>query len=117
MSSVIGENLVIYTAQNMKENNTSIVGGDINSGVRASFNDPSSAAQVVIYSSSIADTSQTLTLAGRIAGGMIVSEAMSLNGIDHVTTDNTYERILNASVNAIGAGIITVSGKLVNKIA
>ena len=40
--SVVNTDLVIYTASDMPENNTSIVGGDINSGIRASFDDPSS---------------------------------------------------------------------------
>ena len=59
--SVVNTDLVIYTASGMPENNTSIVGGDINSGIRASFDDPSSASPIIIYSSSGTDTSQNLT--------------------------------------------------------
>ena len=47
--SVVNTDLVIYTASGMPENNTSMAGGDINSGIRASFDDPSSPSQIIIY--------------------------------------------------------------------
>ena len=83
--SVVNTDLVIYTASNMPENNTSIVGGDINSGIRASFDDPSSSSLIIIYSSSGTDTSQNLTLTGRTAAGTIISESLALNGTSNVT--------------------------------
>jgi len=114
--SVVNTDLVIYTASNMPENNTSIVGGDINSGIRASFDDPSSASLVIIYSSSGTDTSQNLTLTGRTAAGTIISESLALNGTSNVASTYTYGRILKATLDAIAVGNITVSGSTVNKI-
>ena len=114
--SVVNTDLVIYTASNMPENNTSIVGGDINSGIRASFDDPSSSSTIIIYSSSDTDTSQNLTLVGRAVGGTIISESLVLNGTSNVNSVYTYNRILTASLDAIAVGNITVSGNDVNKI-
>ena len=114
--SVANTDLVIYTASGMPENNTSIVGGDINSGIRASFDDPSSASPIIIYSSSGTDTSQNLTLTGRTAAGTIISESLALNGTSNVTSTYTYGRILKATLDAITVGDITVSGSTVNKI-
>ena len=116
MSSIISSDLVVYTAQNMPENNTDTVGGNINSGIRASFDDPSSAVPIVFYSSSASDTSQNLTLTGRTAAGIIVTETKSLNGTTNVTSTYTYERILKSTLSATGVGTITVSGNGVNKI-
>ena len=114
--SVANTDLVIYTASGMPENNTSIVGGDINSGIRASFDDPSSSNTIIIYSSSGTDTSQNLTLTGRAGGGTVISESLALNGTDNVASVYTYNRILTASLDALAVGNITVSGNGVNKI-
>ena len=114
--SVANTDLVVYIASGMPENNTSIVGGDINSGIRASFDDPSSSSTIIIYSSSGTDTSQNLTLAGRADGGTIISESLALNGTSNVNSVYTYNRILTASLDAIAVGNITVSGNDVNKI-
>ena len=115
--SVSRSNLVIYTALNMPEDNTSLTGGDINSGIRASFDDPSSSSNIVIYSASAADTSQNLTLTGRTDNGTIVNEVMSLSGVTPVTSTYIYNRILKTDLNTACWGIITVSGQSVNNIA
>ena len=117
MSSVISADLVVYTAQNMPENNTDTVGGAINSGIRASFDDPSSAVPIVFYSSSASDTSQNLTLTGRTSAGTVVSETKSLNGTANVTSTYTYERLLKVNLSSAGIGVITVSGNGVNKVS
>ena len=114
--SVVNTDLVIYTASNMPENNTSIVGGDINSGIRASFDDPSSSSTIIIYSSSGTDTSQNLTLTGRTDAGTIISESLALNGTSNVASTYTYGRILTATLDATAVGDVTVSGSAVNKI-
>jgi hypothetical protein len=115
--SVVSADLVIYTAANMPTDNTTIVGGDINSGVRASFDDPSSANQVIIYSSDAGDTSQSLTLTGRTVAGMVISESMSLTGTVHITSTYTYGRVLQALLDTTADGVVSVSGSSVNKIA
>ena len=114
--SVVNTDLVIYTASGMPENNTSIAGGDINSGIRATFDDPSSPNQIIVYSSSASDTSQNLTLFGRTAAGININESLSLNGTTLVTSTYTYGRILKTNLSAVSVGVITVSGSSVNKI-
>jgi len=114
--SVVGTNLVIYTAVNMPTDNTTIVGGDINSGIRASFDDPSSASQIIIYSSDVGDTSQNLTITGRTVAGMVISESMALNGTVNVTSTYTYGRVLHALLDTTADGVVSVSGSSVNKI-
>ena len=115
--SVVRSNLVIYTASGMPEDNTSLTGGDINSGIRASFDDPSPSSKVVIYSSNAGDTSQNLTLTGRTDNGIVINETLSLSGTDPVITNYTYNRILKTDLNSACWGIITVSGQSVNHIA
>jgi hypothetical protein len=115
--SVVNTDLVIYTSANMPEGNTTIAGGDINSGIRASYDDPSSPNQIVVYSSSASDTSQNLTLVGRTAAGIDINESLSLNGTANITTSYIYERILKANLSDVTVGIITVSGNSINKIA
>lgn len=114
--SVINTQLVVYVASEMPEDNTGVVGGVIDSGVRASYDDLVSSNQIIIYSASGEDTSQTLTLAGRSVGGAPISETMSLNGTTHVTSSYTYDRILKAYLDTVAVGVVTVSGNSVNNI-
>tara|TARA_R100000808_G_scaffold23947_1_gene53967 strand:- start:11235 stop:11978 length:744 start_codon:yes stop_codon:yes gene_type:complete len=115
--SVSRNNLVIYTSVNMPEDNTSLTGGAINSGIRASFDDPSSSSKIVIYSASASDTSQNLSIRGRTDNGIIVNETLNLSGTTQVISNYTYNRILKTHLNSGCWGIITVSGQSVNNIA
>ena len=115
--AVVNSNLVIYAAANMPQSDSTTSGGAIDSGVRVTFTDPSSAAQLIIFSSSASDTGQTLALTGRNAAGSIVSESMSLNGTSNVTSSNAFERVLTAYLSNVGVGNVTVSGNGVNEIA
>lgn len=114
--SVVNTQLVVYVASGMPENNTSIVGGVIDSGVRASYDDPSSPSQIIIYSATGTDTSQTFNLTGRTTAGTVISESMSLSGTNNVTSSYTYERILKGVLDVPASGAVTVSGNSVNKI-
>ena len=115
--AVTSSNLVLYASANMPLNDSTTSGGAIDSGVRVTFTDPSSAAQLIIFSSSASDTSQTLALKGRNAAGSIITESMSLDGTTNVTSSNAFERVLTADLSAVGVGNITVSGNGVNQIA
>ena len=115
--AVTSSDLVLYASANMPLNDNNTSGGAINSGIRVTFTDPSSAAQLIIFSSSASDTSQTLALKGRNAAGSIITENMSLDGTTNVTSSNTFERVLIAELSDVGVGNITVSGNGVNQIA
>ena len=115
--AVVASNLVMYSAANMPQDDSTTSGGAIDSGVRVTFTDPSSAAQLIIFSSSASDTSQTLALTGSNAAGSVISESMSLNGTSNVTSSNTFGRVLTAYLSATGVGDVTVSGNGINKVA
>ena len=114
--SVTTSDLVVYTASNMPEDNTSLVGGGINSGIRASFDDPSSDAKIVVYSSQVADTGQALSLTGRNSAGLIITESIILSGTSHISSVYVYNRILKTSLDSLAVGNVSVSGSGVNKI-
>jgi len=114
--SVSGADLVVYMALNKPTDDSSTAGGDINSYIRATFNDPTSAATVKIVSTSASD-SQNVAITGRNSAGAITSETLGLSGTTTVTSANTYERILTCVLSSGAAGVVTVSGNGVNKIA
>ena len=113
--SISNSDLVIYMASNKPTNDTSLAGGDINSSIRATFTDPSSAATIKFVSTSALDV-QNVAVTGRNAGGSIISETLAINGTTTVTTSNIYERILTCVLASGAAGVITASGNGVNKI-
>ena len=113
--SISNSDLVIYMASNKPTNDTSLAGGDINSSIRATFTDPSSAATIKFVSTNALDV-QNVAVTGRNAGGSIISETLAINGTTTVTTSNIYERILTCVLASGAAGVITASGNGVNKI-
>jgi len=113
--SVIGSDLVVYMANNKPTSDSSIAGGDINSYIRATFEDPSSTVAISFVSTSALDV-QDVSVTGRNAGGSITSETITLSGITSVDSSNTYERILTCVLSSGAAGIVTVSGIAVNKL-
>lgn len=114
--SVANSDLVIYMALNKPTDDTGTAGGDINSSIRATFTDPSSAATIKFVSTSAVDL-QNVAVTGRNAGGSIVSETLAINGTTTVTSSNIYERILTCVLSSGAAGVITASGNGVNKVA
>ena len=115
--SVNTSDLVVYTASNMPEDNTSLTGGAINSGIRASFDDPSSDTKIVVYSSQAADTTQILSLTGRNPAGLVITESLLLSGTSHISSVYTYDRVLKTYLDTAAVGNVSVSGSGVNKIA
>ena len=75
--AVTSADIVLYASANMPQNDSKTSGGSINSGVRVTFTDPSSAAQIIVFSSSTSDTSQVLALKGRNTAGAIIVENVS----------------------------------------
>lgn len=110
--SVADTDLVVYGAANHAESDSGTQGGAIDTTVRLV---PASSSlfntledEVEILSSNAGDTSQTVTVTGRLASGAIVAEAMSLNGTTVVTSSNTFERLLKIVVSGSHTGTITV---------
>jgi hypothetical protein len=113
--SVSGADLVVYMAMNKPTDDSSTAGGDINSYIRATFDDPTSAATIKFVSTSASD-SQNVAITGRNTAGAITSETLALSGTTIVTSVNTYERILSCVLSSGAAGTITASGNSLNKI-
>ena len=113
--AVSGADLVIYMTNNKPTSDSSIAGGNINSYIRATFDDPSSTVAVNFSSTSALDV-QDVSVTGRNAGGSITSETIGLSGTTTVATSNTYERILTCVLSSGAAGVVTASGDGVNKL-
>ena len=113
--SVSGADLVIYNTLYNPVNDTSTAGGAIDASMRATFDDPTSAATVTFVSTSASDT-QNVAVTGRNTAGGITSESIVLSGTTTVTSSNTYERILTCALSSAANGTVTVSGTSVNKI-
>ena len=113
--AVSGADLVIYMTNNKPTSDSSIAGGNINSYIRATFDDPSSTVAVNFSSTSALDV-QDVSVTGRNAGGSITSETIGLSGTTTVSTSNTYERILTCVLSSGAAGVVTASGDGVNKL-
>lgn len=107
--SVSASDLVAYGSANMPEDNTSTSGGAIDTTTKVIFTDIAATDQVTVISDAAGDTTQTVTVYGRNAGGTIVSEGLSLNGTNRVTGAVAFERILKVVVNASHTGTITVT--------
>ena len=107
--------VVIYAASGMPEDDSSITGGDINSGIRLKFTDLMAPATIVAYSSSRADLN-TLTVYGKNTGGSIVNEEIEVSGTGlSIAGSTSFSGILKATLSHVtGVGTITVSGSSEN---
>lgn len=106
--AITSENLVFYASANMPESDSTTSGGAIDVDTRIIFTDISAADTVEVVSANAGDTTQTVTITGRRADGVIVSDALSLNGTTVVTSTETFERILKVVMDSDAAGIVTV---------
>lgn len=70
---------------------------------------PSSASQLTIVSSSASDTTQTILVRGYDANGVELYESVSLNGTTNATTTNSYARIKALSKSAVTTGYVTIT--------
>jgi hypothetical protein len=106
--SVSASDIVFYGSANMQESDTGTQGGAIDLTTKVTFTDISATGLVEILSSNAGDTTQTVTVYGRLASGVIDSEALSLNGTTVVSGAKSFERIMKVVVNAAHTGTITV---------
>lgn len=106
---VASTDLIFYGSANMQESDSGTQGGAIDATTKVIFTDIAATDSVAISSSAAGDTTQTVTIYGRSAGGSIVSEALSLNGTTRVTGSTSFERIMKIVVNASHTGTITVT--------
>ena len=110
--SIVASEIIIYGSANIAESDGSTHGGAIDTAVRYVFDDATLAntlnEAVNVLSDDAVDTSQTYTVTGRNAGGAIISDAISLNGITAVSGVETFERILKTEIDIAHNGNITL---------
>jgi hypothetical protein len=107
--SVVASDIVIYSSQNMPQDDSSTAGGAINSGLRVVFEDLNVTGIVEIVSTSGQDTS-SITIYGRDNAGSIVNETFALSGTTPVSGSQVFERILTATLDSVATGTISLSG-------
>lgn len=107
--SVLASDLVAYAAANMPNTDSATNGGAIDATRRCDFTQMAANDTVRVVSSASGDTTQTVTIRGRLASGAIAQEVLSLNGTTVVTSTNTYERLLSADLSATATGTVTVA--------
>jgi len=104
--SVTSSDIVVYASQNMPEDDTTISGGAIDSGVRVVFTDI--VATDTIQATGSASDSGTLTITGRNAAGAVVTESLGLSGTTIVSGTQSFERILKVFNDEAASGTITL---------
>lgn len=107
--SVIAAELIVYGSASMAlDDTTQNIGGAIDTSKRVVFTDISPSGAVEIVSSAAGDTTQTVTVYGRDAAGVLISDVKTLNGTTAVAVTGTFERILRAVVSGAHTGTVTV---------
>lgn len=104
--SVLPSDLILYGCANHQETDSGTQGGAISTSKKLVFVDITPTGNMQVISSAAGDTTQTVTLTGRDAGGVIISEVKTLNGTTAVamTTNTSWERLLKAVKSATTTG-------------
>lgn len=100
--------LNLFCSANMPESDSGTSGGAIDKDSRPIFTDISAVDGVEILSSNNNDTAASITIYGRRADGLIISETKSLLGSGIVFTTSNFERILKATLSVDCSGVVTV---------
>lgn len=107
---VASTDIIAFCSTNMPEANTTASGGAIDTTCKAIFTDISAADTVEALSSSGSDTTQTVTVTGRDASGIIVTDTMALNGTSTISgaSATSFSRILKITMSGTAVGTVTV---------
>ncbi len=95
---ITSNDIKFYGSLNMPTGNSATAGGAIDTSTRIVFDDATLAntfgPSTVAFSSTLGGDTQSCTFYGRDAGGVIVAEQLSLNGLVPVTGTQSFSRIL-----------------------
>lgn len=106
---VAATDIVVYGSASMPDDDTpQDIGGAIDLTTLIIFSGIVATDAVEILSDNAGDTTQTVTIYGRDAGGVLVSEGKVLTGTTFVATTQSFERILKITLSATAAGTVTV---------
>ncbi len=106
--AITAADILKYQSANMPEADTGTSGGAISTVGKLEEFVQATATIPKAASSSAADTTQTLTITGRLATGVIDSDVMTLTGTGQVTFTKSFAYILKAVLSAACAGIVTI---------
>ena len=106
--TVLDTDLLLYSALNRPEDDTSTGGGGIDLDTRPEFTQLAAADTLEILSSAAGDTTQTVTVTGRNNAGAEISDTKTLNGTNVVAMTGTFARVLKVVLSADGAGTVTL---------
>jgi len=104
---VLPADLKKYGALSRPEDDVSVSGGGIDAACVLDVTQMAATDQLRAVSDNAADA-MNLTITGRDAAGIIVSETLALNGTTPVVFATTFERFLKAVLSAAPAGNVTV---------
>lgn len=106
---ITANDIVIYGSQIMPEDDAATaIGGAIDSTVRIIFADLAQTGNLRVVSDDAGDTTQTVTITGRGAAGVVQEEMLNLKGTTAVIGSKRFEHILKIRVSAAHAGTIHV---------
>jgi hypothetical protein len=107
---VSSSEIIAYCSTNMPESNSTPSGGAIDTTCKAIFTDISAADTLEALSNNGADTTQTITVTGRNASGIIVTDTMALNGVSVIpgASATSFTRILKIVMSGSATGTVTI---------
>lgn len=107
--SVADTDILFYGSTVMPDDDTDTeVGGAMDDTCKIEMTELTPAGTVEMVSSSGSDTTQTVTITGRNASGVIVTETKTVAGTGVVAFTTTWERILKVVMSATALGVITI---------
>lgn len=108
--SILAAELKFYGSATMPDDDTVLnIGGAISLTTKIEFTQMTANSALEAISSNAGDTTQTITVTGRKADGVISSANVVLNGTTAASLGATvFERILKVTLSASAAGTVTV---------
>lgn len=106
--SITSAELIFYGSANMQESDSGTQGGAIDLTTKVVFTDIAATDTIEVLSSSGADTTQTVTVTGRLASGIIDTEDFPLTGATPVNGATSFERVLKVEIDGAHTGTITI---------
>jgi len=106
---IAATDLIAYEALNRPDDDVTLTGGGIDIDHRTVFTQMTANSNLEVVSSNAGDTTQSFTVKGRNAAGVIVTGTGTLNGTTAVAVPNgPYERILRFFIGADATGTVTL---------
>jgi hypothetical protein len=106
--SIVASDIKFLGAANHQTTDVGAQGGAIDTGTKITFTEISANDNIEIVSSNAGDTTQTFTVFGRLASGVLTSENIAVNGTTQAVSVNAYTRIERMTLDAPTAGTLTI---------